>query len=216
VTTLDIAAPVLAPAAAKGPSRRQLLVKSAMDRVVAAVGLVVLLPALLLVGVLVRVTTPGPAIYRQVRYGRDGRSFRMWKFRTMTQDADGWVPSHNDADGLLFKLRADPRVTRLGSVLRRWSLDELPQLVNVIRGEMSLVGPRPLPVHPALYEPHALGRLAVRPGVTGLWQISGRSEVSWQECVQLDLDYVATWSIALDIRILLRTFRAVVRRAGAY
>ena len=196
------------------------VVKGAWVRSTALVALLILAPLLLLLALLVRSTSEGPAFFRQTRIGMDGRPFTMFKFRTMGLDAeqrrvDVLVQSH--ADGVLFKIRNDPRVTRVGRVLRTYSLDELPQLINVVRGEMALVGPRPpLVEEVAQYEPDERRRLAVRPGITGLWQVSGRSDLSWQETVRLDLRYVDNWSLALDLLILCRTVRAVLGHNGAY
>jgi lipopolysaccharide/colanic/teichoic acid biosynthesis glycosyltransferase len=162
----------------------------------------------------------GPAFYRQVRIGHHGRPFAMHKLRTMEVDAHARrraLAALDEGAGPLFKVRADPRVTRVGAVLRRFSLDELPQLLNVLTGEMSLVGPRPaLPEEVAAYDAATRRRLAVRPGLTGLWQVSGRSDLGWAESVALDLHYVEHWSPALDLRILARTARAVLGGAGAY
>lgn len=194
--------------------------KLMVDRLLALIALAVAAPALLAIAVLVRRDSPGPVLYRQQRVGEGGRVFTMLKFRTMCHDADERLASLQDGhDGneTLFKLRRDPRVTRVGAVLRRSSLDELPQLVNVVRGEMSLVGPRPpLPSEVDRYESDAVRRLRVRPGMTGLWQVSGRSDLSWVESVRLDLWYVDNWSWALDAQILLRTGKAVLRGRGAY
>ncbi len=196
------------------------VVKGAVDRSVAAVALVVLAPALLVLAAAVRLDSPGPVLYRQERVGVNGRPFTMLKFRSMVADADRQVEAlqaHNISDGLLFKMRRDPRVTRVGGWLRRLSLDELPQLLNVLGGSMSLVGPRPpLPREVARYDSSVSRRLLVRPGLTGLWQISGRSDLSWEEAVRLDLRYVENWSLAMDALILVKTFRAVLSRAGAY
>ena len=167
-----------------------------------------------------RAGSPGPALYRQRRIGEAGQPFTMLKFRTMEVDADARresLETEHDGNETLFKLRRDPRVTRVGAVLRRYSLDELPQLVNVVRGEMSLVGPRPpLPSEVDSYESDAVRRLRVRPGMTGLWQVSGRSDLSWVDSLRLDLWYVDNWSLALDAQILLRTAGAVLRGRGAY
>jgi exopolysaccharide biosynthesis polyprenyl glycosylphosphotransferase len=195
------------------------LVKGLFDRMLAGTALVVLLVPLALVAFAVRVTSPGPAFYRQTRVGRSGRTFRIWKFRTMHVGADQMQRdiTDNDADGVLFKLRADPRVTRFGRILRRWSIDELPQLWNVLRGDMSLVGPRPpVPSEVERYGEEVHRRLLVKPGVTGLWQVSGRSNLSWEECVRLDLRYVENWSVTLDLVIMARTITAVFRGDGAY
>jgi lipopolysaccharide/colanic/teichoic acid biosynthesis glycosyltransferase len=169
------------------------------------------------IAVLVRVTSPGPALFRQERIGRDGHAFTIWKFRTMYAGSDSRLPASNDADGVLFKLRRDPRVTPIGRILRRYSLDELPQLLNVLHGDMSLVGPRPpLPSEVEQYGDDVRRRLLVKPGLTGLWQVSGRSDLPWEECVRLDLRYVENWSISFDLLILARTLLAVVRGVGAY
>ncbi|WP_316741045.1 sugar transferase [Streptomyces sp. MK7] len=200
----------------------QPLLKSLLDRLGAALGLVVLAPLFAALAVAVRCTSPGPVFHRQIRCGLDGRPFTMWKFRTMVVDAEARRAelSHSGAnqhDGHMFKMRRDPRVTPLGAVLRRLSLDELPQLLNVLRGDMSLIGPRPpLPDEVARYTRTELRRLAVKPGMTGLWQVSGRSDLSWDETVSLDLWYVDNWSVATDVEIMTRTLRAVVDGRGAY
>jgi lipopolysaccharide/colanic/teichoic acid biosynthesis glycosyltransferase len=166
-------------------------------------------------------SSPGPALFRQTRIGADGRPFQMVKFRSMVVDAEERLKElrqeSDDGNGVLFKMRRDPRVTPVGSLLRRFSVDELPQLWNVVRGDMSLVGPRPpLPQEVARYSDDATRRLRVRPGMTGLWQVSGRSDLSWEESLRLDLRYVDNWSLTLDVTILWRTFRAVLGRSGAY
>ena len=192
--------------------------KRAFDIVAAALLVVVLAPVLLLCAVAVRLSGPGPMLFWQRRVGLHGRVFRMCKFRSMTVDAEERLLSlrcRNEADGPIFKLRDDPRVTRVGRWLRAWSLDELPQLLNVLRGEMSLVGPRPLPtyeVDPA--DPWTRARLRVRPGMTGPWQVLGRHRLSFEEMVRHDLRYVESWSLATDLRIVLRTIPAVLRGSG--
>lgn len=193
-------------------------VQHALGRCAAALLILLAAPVLLAVALAVRLDSPGPVLYRQTRIGRDGMSFRMIKFRTMEPDADQHQPDAlNQADQVLFKIRQDPRLTRIGGFLRRYSLDELPQLLNVVRGEMALVGPRPaLPQEVARYQPEAHRRLAVRPGITGLWQVSGRSDLSWAETLRLDLSYVDNWSPMLDVRILCRTVTAVLSHRGAY
>jgi lipopolysaccharide/colanic/teichoic acid biosynthesis glycosyltransferase len=152
--------------------------------------------------------------------GRDGRAFTVYKFRTMVMDAEqrkAELAASNDNDGVLFKMRRDPRITKVGTWLRRWSLDELPQLLNVVRGDMSLVGPRPaLPDEAARYGDYVRRRLVVKPGLTGLWQVNGRSDLSWEESVRLDLRYVENWSLVLDLQILWKTLSAVWRGSGAY
>ncbi len=196
------------------------VVKGGFDRAAAALALLVLAPVLLAVAAAVRFTSSGPVLYRQERVGLGGRTFTMLKFRSMVVDADRQLDAlrgDNISDGLLFKLRADPRVTPIGRLLRRLSLDELPQLLNVLGGSMSLVGPRPpLPAEVARYDTSVSRRLLVKPGLTGLWQISGRSDLSWEESVRLDLRYVENWSLALDVLILWKTGRAVLSSSGAY
>lgn len=210
---LHIAAAVLS-----GPRRT---VKTVFDVVFAAVGLVFAAPILALCAVAIRLDSPGPVIFRQTRVGEGGRLFTVYKLRSMTVDAPARraevEPGNEVIGGVLFKMRDDPRLTRVGRVLRRFSLDELPQLVNVCRGQMSLVGPRPpLPSEVARYSPDARRRLLVRPGLTGLWQVSGRADLPWEQAVTLDLHYVANWSPLLDVAILARTVRAVVAGRGAY
>jgi exopolysaccharide biosynthesis polyprenyl glycosylphosphotransferase len=194
--------------------------KAAVEAVVASVMLVVALPLLVACAVAVRLDSPGPAFFRQERVRDGGRTFAMLKLRTMAVDAEsrrGDLEPLNEVGGGLFKMRSDPRVTRVGRVLRKLSLDELPQLVNVVRGQMSLVGPRPaLPSEVAAYDRRALRRLEVKPGLTGLWQVSGRSRLSWDESVALDLDYVDNWSPRRDVKIALDTIRAVTGRDGAF
>ncbi|WP_428978325.1 sugar transferase [Trujillonella endophytica] len=194
------------------------LVKASFDRSAALLGLLLLLPALLAIAVAVKSTSPGPVLFRQQRVGRDGQEFGMIKFRTMVADADLVHPvGGDDGNGVLFKLRLDPRVTSIGRFLRRHSLDELPQLVNVLRGEMSLVGPRPpLPHEVARYGADMQRRFLVKPGLTGLWQVSGRSNLSWDDSVRMDLRYVENWSLTFDLMILGQTLRAVLRGEGAY
>jgi exopolysaccharide biosynthesis polyprenyl glycosylphosphotransferase len=195
-------------------------VKGVVDRMGAAVLLLLFAPLMVLVALLVLVDSRGGAVYRQRRVGKDGREFTIFKFRTMVAGADrarAALTDRNEGAGLLFKLRQDPRVTRVGAVLRRYSLDELPQLFNVLTGSMSLVGPRPpLPEESAAYGPDIRRRLLVKPGLTGLWQISGRSDLPWEEAVRLDLRYVEDWSLALDTVILWKTLRAVLHGQGAY
>lgn len=194
--------------------------KEAWERSAAALALVVLAPALLAIAALVRLDSPGPALFRQERVGRDGRRFTMLKFRTMSLDAEDRLAAlaARQAPGqVLFKMADDPRVTRIGRILRRYSLDETPQLLNVLRGEMALVGPRPpLPSEVEKYDNDTHRRLAVTPGLTGLWQVNGRSDLTWEQSVRLDLRYVENWSITLDLAIMLRTVGAVLRHRGAY
>ncbi|MCH0561779.1 MULTISPECIES: sugar transferase [unclassified Streptomyces] len=195
-------------------------VKGVVDRMGAVLLLLLFAPLMLFVGLLVVLDSRGGALYRQRRVGKDGREFTMFKFRTMVAGADrarAELADRNEGAGPLFKLRRDPRVTRVGAVLRRYSIDELPQLFNVLTGSMSLVGPRPpLPEESASYGPDIRRRLLVKPGLTGLWQISGRSDLPWEEAVRLDLRYVEDWSLALDTVILWKTLRAVFYGQGAY
>ena len=177
-------------------------------------------PVMLAIAIAIKIDGGGPIFFRQVRVGKHGKLIRVFKFRSMVTDAEKLLAdlsAHNESDGVLFKMAKDPRVTRVGHFLRRYSLDEVPQFFNVFAGEMSLVGPRPaLPSEVERYEEHVRRRLDVRPGITGLWQVSGRSDLSWDETVRLDLYYVDNWSMVQDFSILMKTFRAVVASAGAY
>jgi exopolysaccharide biosynthesis polyprenyl glycosylphosphotransferase len=198
-----------------------LLVKRVADVAVSLLMLLALSPILLLMMVLVKVTSKGPAIFRQERSGMNGRTFTLYKLRTMVEGAEKdrqKLESANEMDGPVFKIKADPRITRLGAFLRKTSIDELPQLWNVVKGDMSLVGPRPLPVYEVeKFEPWQRRRMSMRPGITCLWQVSGRNTVvSFSEWMKLDLEYVDRWSLRLDLQILLRTIPAVLRARGAY
>ena len=196
------------------------VIKGVFDKVSAAVALMLVAPLFAVIALAIKITDRGPVFFRQTRIGKDGEPFTLWKFRTMVVDAEArkaQLLRLNDAAGALFKMRRDPRVTRAGAWLRRWSLDELPQLLNVLVGTMSLVGPRPaLPVEVAEYRDHMRRRLAVKPGITGLWQVSGRSDLSWDEAERLDVRYVESWSLALDLQILWKTLSAVTHHSGAY
>jgi exopolysaccharide biosynthesis polyprenyl glycosylphosphotransferase len=196
------------------------VVKDLFDRCSAALALMMLSPLLVAIAVAVRFSDHGPALFVQTRVGKGGETFKIYKFRTMVVDAEARlaeVREKNDFDGVLFKIRKDPRITNIGVHLRKWSLDELPQLLNVLRGEMSLVGPRPaLPEEAAKYADHVRRRLVVKPGLTGMWQVNGRSDLSWDETVRLDLRYVENWSFALDLQILWKTISVIFRGAGAY
>jgi exopolysaccharide biosynthesis polyprenyl glycosylphosphotransferase len=210
---LHVRAPILT-----GPQRA---VKNVLDRLLATILLVLAGPFMIAVAIMIRSTSDGPALFRQPRAGMKGKEFTCYKFRTMVKDADKQRAEiehlNQHGDGVLFKMKRDPRVTRVGSILRRTSLDELPQLLNVINGTMSMVGPRPpLMSEVESYDEDVRRRLLVKPGMTGLWQVSGRSELSWQESVRLDLNYVDNWSPLLDLRILARTVSAVVKGTGAY
>jgi exopolysaccharide biosynthesis polyprenyl glycosylphosphotransferase len=205
------------------PSRRKgprSAIKAAVERTAAASALLVLSPLLTLLWALIRLDSPGKAIFRQERVGRDGTTFTMLKFRTMRCTAEAEktaLQDVNEGGEVLFKMREDPRITRVGALLRRYSLDELPQLWNIVRGDMALVGPRPaLADEVAKYSMDAERRLVVKPGLTGLWQVSGRSDLSWAETVRLDTDYVDNWSLARDAGLVCRTFEAVASHRGAY
>ena len=192
--------------------------KRLFDVAASATALVLLAPVLAAIAVLVHRDSAGGVIYRQERIGRDGEPFSILKFRSMSADADARRAELTADTGKgLFKMADDPRITRVGRVLRRYSLDELPQLVNVLRGDMSLVGPRPaLPSEVSEYDRRELRRLAVTPGLSGLWQVSGRSDLDWADGIRLDLYYVENWSMTQDLQILWRTARAVVSSSGAY
>lgn len=198
----------------------QQLTKRVVDVVGSLALLLLLAPLLLLVALAVRVTSPGPCLYWQTRVGRDGSTFRIAKFRSMRVGADAQLATLLDANevtGPVFKIRDDPRVTPLGHWLRRLSIDELPQLVSVLRGHMSLVGPRPpLPSECEHYTPRHWGRLSVKPGLTCVWQVSGRSEVDFETWVDMDLHYIREWSLGLDLVLLVRTIPAVLGGRGAY
>jgi exopolysaccharide biosynthesis polyprenyl glycosylphosphotransferase len=194
--------------------------KRLLDIGVAAFAVVVTLPITLLIALAVKVTSRGAVFYRQERVGQHGKPFSMLKFRTMVDGADEMLDElqeKNEATGPLFKLRRDPRVTPFGKFLRRFSLDELPQFLNVLRGDMSVVGPRPpIPPEVALYEDWHHGRLEVRPGITGLWQVRGRSQLPFDDYVRLDLYYIENWSLAFDLFILIKTIPAVLSGKGAF
>ncbi|GAB7048019.1 sugar transferase [Catenuloplanes indicus] len=196
------------------------LIKELLDRSIALVLTLVALPVMTAIAIAIKIDSHGPVIFRQTRVGLDSREFGVYKFRTMVTNADALLAeltAKNETDGLMFKMRNDPRVTRVGRFLRKWSLDELPQLFNVLLGHMSLVGPRPpLPSEVARYDGDLARRLLVKPGMTGLWQVSGRSDLSWEDGVRLDLFYVENWSLAADLTILWKTVGAVVRSRGAY
>ena len=198
----------------------QRALKRALDVAVSAAGLLLLAPLFLVAALAVRLDSPGPVLFRQKRVGADEKTFICIMFRSMRADAEVLQESLeplNEAEGAVFKIRRDPRVTRVGGFLRRWSLDELPQLLNVLKGEMSLVGPRPLPVRDFVrMEEEDKRRLGAVPGMTGYWQISGRSNLSFEDMVRLDLHYMENWSLSFDLKIILKTLGAVLRREGAY
>jgi exopolysaccharide biosynthesis polyprenyl glycosylphosphotransferase len=195
-----------------------LLLKRGLDVAGAGAALILLAPALAMLAMLVCLDSPGPALYAALRAGRKGRPFRCYKFRTMVRDADGLkdkLRKRNQREGPFFKIMDDPRITRVGRVLRRYSLDELPQLWNVLRGEMSLVGPRPHPLDDfSAYAIEHLPRLDVIPGMTGLWQVTARRDPSFQAGMKLDIEYIHRWSLGMDLRILLKTAAVVLRGSG--
>lgn len=200
-------------------SRARRAVKRGFDILLSVAALVLLMPVLLLVALAIRLESPGPALYRQRRCGRDGRSFEMLKFRSMVRDAEHLIVDlrdRNESDGLLFKVKDDPRVTRVGRLIRKYSIDELPQFINVLTGDMSLVGPRPLPVDPAAFGPIDGRRHAVRPGLTCHWQVSGRSDLSYGQMVEMDLAYIRHSSIWTDIRLIASTVPVAFGGNGAY
>jgi len=203
-----------------GLDNTQRTLKRVLDATVSLVGLVLLSPLFLAVAIAVRLDSPGSVLFRQKRVGADEKVFVCYMFRSMQRDAEvrqAVLEDLNEVEGPAFKIRDDPRVTRVGRFLRRWSIDELPQLVNVLKGEMSLVGPRPLPVRDFLRMEEAhKGRLGAVPGMTGYWQTSGRSELSFEEMVRLDLYYIENWSLSFDLKIILKTLGAVLCREGAY
>ncbi|MBA3782614.1 MAG: exopolysaccharide biosynthesis polyprenyl glycosylphosphotransferase [Nocardioides sp.] len=220
VTPFQLGAATGVQVAAPRPGRLDRVSKIVLDRVGAAAILVMSMPVLLACAVAIRLETRGPAVFKQTRVGRDGILFTMYKLRSMSCDAEerkAALAELNEGTGHLFKMKKDPRITRVGALLRRTSLDELPQLINVVCGDMSLVGPRPaLPGEVAQYDDDERRRLAVRPGLTGLWQVSGRSDLSHDESVRLDLEYTDNWDLGEDLRIGLKTFAAVTRSTGAY
>jgi lipopolysaccharide/colanic/teichoic acid biosynthesis glycosyltransferase len=196
--------------------------KRLFDIATATIALVLAAPLLALIALMVRIDSPGPVFFSHLRLGLYGRRFMMLKFRTMRVGADDEKAQlahlNQTEDARLFKIPADPRVTRVGRLLRRWSLDEIPQLVNILKGDMSFVGPRPFFEEDlSTYEDRHYARLMVKPGLTGLWQVSGRSEiVDFEEVVRLDRRYIETWSMSLDMRIIAQTVPAVMQRRGAY
>jgi exopolysaccharide biosynthesis polyprenyl glycosylphosphotransferase len=214
------------------PRKIELALKRAVDLLGALVGLILFSPIMLVTSLAIKITSPGPVIFTQNRFGKKGVRFPFYKFRSMYWNVDDqlhqeYVTSlikgdlekinQGDEEEPIYKMKSDPRVTRIGKIIRKTSIDELPQFFNVLKGEMSLVGPRPpIPYEVEKYEPWHLRRiLEVKPGITGLWQVDGRSKTSFDDMVRLDLRYVQTWSLWLDIKILLKTIRAVVRPTGA-
>lgn len=216
-TDLSLEIPVAATDADQLSASDRLL-KRAMDIVFSSIALLTIAPLLAVIAIAIRMDSPGPVFYISERVGRNGRRFPCFKFRTMVTDAERqqWRMLHlNERDGVLFKIAKDPRVTRVGRFLRRYSLDELPQFLNVLRGEMSVVGPRP-PVASEVreYNPNHLRRLAVLPGITGLWQTQGRHDPSFESYVSLDLAYIENWSLGLDLKIIAQTVRVVISGEG--
>jgi exopolysaccharide biosynthesis polyprenyl glycosylphosphotransferase len=209
---IDVAPPSL------GPADR--FAKRTLDIIVATAGLILLSPVFVAIAIAIKVSSPGPVLFGQQRIGRNGKPFRIYKFRTMSMDAERQreeLAAANEVDGPIFKIQKDPRITRVGAILRPTSLDELPQFINVLSGKMSLVGPRPF----VTAESNEIGgwaarRFDVRPGVTGLWQVSGRNDLPFDELQRLDYSYVASWSLWWDLRILWHTPASVARRNGAY
>ncbi len=201
-------------------SRADMIARRVLDFVVSLTALLVLLPLFALMALLIRLDSPGPILFIQRRVGRDGREFSVFKFRSMYMDAEQRLEillGANERTGPVFKMRQDPRITRVGRLLRKSSFDELPQLLNILRGEMSLVGPRPaLPREVALYSPEQRLRLSVTPGLTGLWQVSGRANLSFEQSMDLDLEYIRRQSFALNLLLLARTIPAVLTGYGAY
>lgn len=202
-------------------SKSYLVIKRIFDIFASIFGLVILSPLFVVIALLIKHEDPnGPVFYSQIRVGKNGKQFRMYKFRSMIVDADkklSQLLSKSDVQGAMFKMKNDPRVTKIGKWIRRTSIDELPQLVNVLRGDMSLVGPRPpLPREYAEYSPHDKQRLYVKPGCTGLWQVSGRNDVDFDEMVKLDLQYIQSRGVGKDIEIMFKTVGVMVRPNGAY
>jgi len=196
------------------------VLKRAFDVLAAGAVIVLMLPLFPLIALMIKLDSRGPIFYRQTRVGHSGRSFKFYKFRSMYQDADRRLEelsASNEADGPIFKIRTDPRITGVGRFLRRSSLDEIPQILNVAIGNMSIVGPRPpLPAEVEKYQPWHRRRLEVKPGITCLWQISGRSEIGFDEWMRLDMEYLKTRSFQTDLLIFLKTIPAVIQRRGAY
>jgi lipopolysaccharide/colanic/teichoic acid biosynthesis glycosyltransferase len=208
------------PSGLLGAARWQRLAKRAMDAVFGTVLLVLLSPVMVITAVAVMTTSWGPALLPQVRIGKDGHPFKMYKFRSMRNGAHedrAELSGLNEASGPVFKVRSDPRVTAVGRVIRKLSLDEVPQLVNVLKGDMSLVGPRPpLPEEVTTYTPYQFQRLRARPGITCIWQVSGRSEIDFETWVEMDLEYIRDWTLRKDLGLLVKTIPAVLSGRGAY
>ncbi|MDU5946277.1 MAG: sugar transferase, partial [Paenibacillus macerans] len=197
-----------------------LILKRAVDIVLASLGLIVISPLLAVVAVCIKLDSKGPVMIKQRRIGKNGAPFGMYKFRSMVENAESLIhqlAAHNEADGPVFKMKNDPRITRVGRFIRKYSIDELPQLINVVLGQMSLVGPRPpLPQEVERYTDYEWRRLDIRPGITGLWQINGRSDLPFDEWVKLDLYYIEHWSLGLELKIIFKTIPIVLKGTGAY
>jgi len=209
------------PALQENDRKLYLTTKRALDVAASLLGLIFLLPLFLVLAVLIKLEDPkGPVFFRQIRVGKGGREFQMYKFRSMVSNAEQLLEQlleKNEVSGLMFKMKDDPRVTKVGKFIRKTSLDELPQLINVLKGEMSLVGPRPpLPREVQEYNTYHLQRLSVTPGCTGLWQVSGRNSVGFEEMVELDLQYIRERNLFYDIRIILKTVLLLIRPNSAY
>jgi exopolysaccharide biosynthesis polyprenyl glycosylphosphotransferase len=199
---------------------KNFVLKKIMDKVLSFLAVVLLSPVFLLVGLLVKISSPGPIFFYQKRVGKDGELFTMIKFRSMFIDAEdklAEIRHLNEADGPLFQVKNDPRITWVGKMIRKFSIDELPQFVNVLKGDMSIVGPRPaLPKEVEEYQDWQIKRFCVSPGITGLWQIQGRNELTFDEMIKLDLEYIKNQSVFLDFKIILKTIPAVIKTRGAY
>jgi len=204
----------------KGIHGTEIFLKRMIDIVVSFLAIILLSPIFIILGITIKLTSKGPIIYNSKRCGKKGRVFNFYKFRSMVRSADQMLESlrhRNETGGPIFKIRKDPRVTKVGRFMRRYSLDEFPQLLNVLNGDMSLVGPRPpIPDEVERYRDRELKRLEIRPGITGLWQVSGRSDLSYEDMIRLDFEYIENWSIWLDLKILLKTVPAILSRKGAY
>lgn len=202
-------------------SKSYFIFKRLLDLVVSILGLILFSPLFVVVALVIKLEDPtGPIFFRQLRVGENGRTFSMYKFRSMVHNADALIDTlveQNDVEGAMFKMKNDPRVTRVGTLIRKTSIDEFPQLINVLKGEMSLVGPRPpLPREVIIYTNFDMQRLFIKPGCTGLWQVSGRSLLSFEEMVKLDLHYIKNRSLLLDFTLILKTFRVLIGSKDAY
>jgi exopolysaccharide biosynthesis polyprenyl glycosylphosphotransferase len=197
-----------------------LMIKRSFDIIFSIINLIFLMPAMIIISLIIKFTSPGPILFVQNRCGLNGRIFKMYKFRTMVKDAEELkhsLSSKNEIDGPVFKMKSDPRITKIGKFLRRTSMDELPQFINVLKGEMSIIGPRPpLPQEVKKYKAWQRRRLSMRPGLTCLWQVSGRNNISFEQWMKLDLKYIDDWDLVMDFKILVKTIPAVILGNGAY